>query len=142
MKPLLISALLLFFVSTAFAQGSFVTISNGGGFTGAVTAYKVYKDGTVLKGKGIPLNYTETARLKRSKAKKYCKRIKTQVASLPDFNHPGNVYYSIAIVDEGQERKVVWGDSKYPVSEEVLKLYNDMLTAFSHLSFTTIVQQH
>lgn len=137
MKALLLSTLFLLFNFLVSAQENFATISNGGGFAGTVTVYKIYSNGKILKGNGFsPIVYTEEAILKRSKAKKYIKRIKALVTSLPDFNHPGNIYYSMAIVEKGPEHKVVWGDTKQPVPEKVLKLYNEMLSVLSHLLFT------
>lgn len=136
MKAILLSAFFLVFNFVATAQENFATISNGGGFAGTATVYKVCRDGKILKGNGFsPLVYTQEATLKRSKAKKYLKRISALIASLSDFNHPGNMYYSMAIVEKGIERKIVWGDNKKPAPENVLKLYNEMVLVLSHLSF-------
>lgn len=137
MKALLFSALFLLFNGVASAQKIFATISNGGGFAGTVTVYKICTDGKILKANGFPpIEYTEEATLKRSKAKKYIKRTKALLTSLPDFNHPGNIYYSMAIVQDGAEDKIVWGDAKRTAPKKVLKLYNEMLPVLSHLLFT------
>jgi hypothetical protein len=142
MKPLLLITSILLFNFTVLAQTSFFTVSKGGGITGAATVYKFSLNGKVLKGSGLsPIVYTEETKLKKSKVKKCAKRVQRLLTSFPDFNHPGNIYYSIALVEKDKEHKMVWGDNKQPVPDEAMEAYNEIHTVLSQLSFTKIISQ-
>src|SRR5258706_10474079 len=94
-------------IQIAGAQDSFLVVSSGGGVTGSATVYKISLDGKVLKGKGLgPVNFNEQSKLKKSVAKKCYRKAKTAVGASSDFNHPGNLYYSIATLENGKESKI------------------------------------
>jgi hypothetical protein len=120
-----------------YAQESYLLVSSGGGVTGAATVYKITRDGKVLKGQGLgDIAYTEESQLKKCAAKKYFKGAKEVLRSSPDFIHPGNMYSSLALYDEGKESRITWGQAEYPVPEDAKKLYSKINTAVSRLTFS------
>jgi hypothetical protein len=124
-------------IHASYAQEKYLLISSGGGVVGTATVYKIHPDGKVLKGKGLgEIKYTEAGKLKKCATKKYFKRAKAAVKSNPEFNHPGNMYSSIAVVEEGKENKITWGDADHAASEDIKKLYEKINTRLSRLTFT------
>ena len=137
MKILFSSLFFLAFVSLGLAQESHLLVSTGGGIAGTATVYKIAMNGKVQKGKGLgDIVYTEASKLKKCKVKKYVKKSRTLMTTNPDFNHPGNIYYSITLSESGQEKKITWGDAAHETPEEAKKLYQKINTALTRLSFT------
>jgi len=129
----------LFFLLTqlAWAQDSYLVVSSGGGIAGSATVYKISLDGKVFKGKGLgQVNYDEQGKLKKSKAKKYYRKAKIVTGASSGFNHPGNLYYSIATVQNGKESKITWGDAQYP-APQAKNLYLEIIAILTALKFNT-----
>jgi hypothetical protein len=138
MRFLLTSLLSFLFVSITHAQESHLVISHGGGVAGTATVYKISVDGEVLKGKGLgEISYTERSKLKKCSVKKYMKQAKSLMASYPDSNHPGNIYFSIALLESGNEKKITWGASDFTVPEEAERLYKTITGKLTTLTFTS-----
>ena len=137
MKSLQIGLLLSCLVSVGYSQESYLLVSSGGGVVGTATVYKITRDGKVMKGQGLgEIAYTEQSKLKKCAARKYFKGAKAVLEASPDFIHPGNMYSSLAVVDEGKENRITWGNAEYPVPEEARKLYSKINTAMSRLTFS------
>lgn len=131
------TSLFVLIIQIASAQDSFLVVSSGGGVTGSATVYKIGLDGKVLKGKGLgQVKYAEQGQLKKSIAKRCYRKAKTAVGASPDFNHPGNLYYSIATLDNGKESKITWGDLDHPAPEKAKDLYQEITKILSALPFT------
>jgi hypothetical protein len=135
---IILSCLLFLIFQLSYSQDCFLALSSGGGFTGAATVYKISPDGKVLKGSGLgEINFNEQGKLKKSIAKKYYRQAKKLVEASPDFNHPGNMYYSLGVTEKNQQRKITWGDAAHPASEEIKRLYQEITQALAALTFTT-----
>lgn len=129
----------LFFlmIQIACAQDCVLVVSSGGGIAGSATVFKIGLDGKVLKGKGSgTVNFDEQSKLKKSVAQMYYRKVKMAVKTASDFNHPGNMYYSIAIFENGKENKITWGDFQYPVPDQPKNLYQEITTVLTSLTFT------
>lgn len=137
MKILFLAAFVVV-THAGFSQDCLLVVTSGGGITGAATVYQVSLDGKVLRAKGLgPVNYSEQGSVKKSAARKYYRAARKLVESSPPFNHPGNIYYSIATNENGKETKVSWGDPQNPVAKDAKKLYARITEALSKVSFTT-----
>ena len=137
MKCLQIGLFLSCLVSVGYAQESYLLVSSGGGVAGTATVYKITRDGKVMKGQGLgEIAYTEESKLKKCATKKYFKGAKAVLESSPDFIHPGNMYSSLALQDEGKESRITWGHAEYPAPEDARKLYSKINTAISRLTFS------
>jgi len=122
---------------TCLAQDRYIQVTTGGGVAGTATRHKMSLDGKVLKGKGLgEIKYTETGKLKKRTVKKYFKKSKALVESYPDFNHPGNVYFSILVYDRGKEIQMTWGDMEHQVPERAENLYKKINSSLTRLKFT------
>ncbi|RAW00615.1 hypothetical protein [Pseudochryseolinea flava] len=121
------------------AQDDAVVVGSGGGFTGAVTAYKITSKGKVFKGNGVTdIEYTACAKIKKSKAKKIIRSVHQQVDAIKSFNHPGNMYTFIAIESKGEQTRLTWGDNKIPAPENLKNLYADIMNSVGSLRYKTI----
>lgn len=137
MKLLFMSLFLVLAFHACGAQERYLLVSNGGGVAGTATVYKISSDGKVLKGKGLgEINYSEESKLKKCAARKYFKRAEKLMASSPDFNHPGNVYSSITLYEQGKENRIAWGDAEHAAPEDAKKLYQKISTRLTTLTFT------
>jgi hypothetical protein len=136
MRSIFASIIFLTLGQFAFAQDNFLMLRSGGGFTGSSNVYRIDKDGRVFRSKGInQIAYAEQAALKKSRTKKYFRKAKKLFKTNSDFNHPGNVYYSISLTNKNAERKITWGDSEHPVPEDIKKLYEQLISIVSTLTF-------
>jgi hypothetical protein len=123
---------------SSYAQESYLLVSSGGGIAGTATVYKIDKSGMVKKGQGLgEIEYTEEGKLKKCATKRYFKRAKAVLKSSPDFIHPGNMYSSLALYEEGKESRITWGHAEFPAPEEAKKLYSKINTAVSGLKFSS-----
>jgi hypothetical protein len=142
MKHQFAALLFLIFGYAGFAQDRYLEVTSGGGVAGTVTRYQIATDGRVIKGKGLgEINYSEEAKLKKCSTKRYFKNAKVLMNSYPEFNHPGNLYFSIGMNDLGRESQITWGDADQKVPEDVQKLYQKINTALARLTFVPIVRK-
>jgi len=138
MKSLQVGMFWSFCVLSSYAQENYLLVSNGGGVAGTATVYKIDKTGKVMKGQGLgEITYTEESKLKKCAAKRYFKHAKAVLKSSPDFIHPGNMYSSLALYEEGKENRITWGQAEFPAPEEATKLYDKINTAVSRLTFSS-----
>jgi len=138
MKFLPIGLLVSLFFHVSYGQESYLLVGSGGGVAGTATVYKITRDGKVLKGKGLDeIAYTEEAKLKKCTTKKYFKKAKAVLKSTAKFNHPGNLYSSLTLYNEGNEGKMTWGDAAHPAPEDAKKLYQKINEKMARLTFTT-----
>ena len=130
---------ILFLSHSLHAQTQVIVIGSGGGFSGTVTAYKITPKGEILKGTGIAeINYTECAKIKKSKAQNFIDLANREATSIKEFNHPGNMYSFLAIEQEKEKTRLTWGDPKTPVPEGLRQLHADILKNVSTLRFKPI----
>jgi hypothetical protein len=129
-------------VHCSFSQDCTLVVSSGGGFTGMTTVYQINPDGKVLKGKGLgQISYGEQSNLKKSLAKKYYRKTRKLTQTFPVFNHPGNVYYSLSVKENGKEIKMTWGDVQHPAPEPAKNLYDEITKVLTGLTFTATTIQ-
>lgn len=121
---LMLSTLIFIFLnaSNCSSNKSFkeLKFGSGGGFTGAVTEFRLKENGDVFL-----YNSTEKEEtLLKSVTSEELKTIRQKIAALPadalNINHPYNMYYFIQL----DTTKAVWGDPAFTTSKELLDLYN------------------
>lgn len=96
---------------------------NGGGFTGKESQYILLENGQIFAG-GTAAKALDGTR--RAKAKKLFKTAETIGLKSLEFQHPGNTYKYIEVMEGGKSRRIVWGDSQYPVSAEVQEFFQKL----------------
>lgn len=109
---------------------------SGGGLTGVATAYKIFADGRVCKGKGVgDIQYTACATIRKSKARKIIRRAVRAVSAAGSLQAPGNLYYFLATIQKGKESKVTWGAAGQPVPAALKEVYSDVQTLVADLTY-------
>jgi hypothetical protein len=130
---------ILFFAVSSFAQESFITAGSGGGFSGIANVYKISSDGKVWKGKGTAsIQYTECSKIKKKKAQVFIEGVSQEVKALGELKHPGNMYYFLSVSENGNEKRVTWGDPQQPVPESINKTYQEIINAISTLKYKPV----
>lgn len=125
-----------FLILGARAQDKYLLVSAGGGFSGSAVVYKIQEDGIVLKGKGIgEVTYDEAGKLRKGATKKFFRKTRSLLSGHPEFNHPGNIYSSILLFENGSEKKITWGDAATPAPENATKLYQKINGCLKKLTF-------
>jgi hypothetical protein len=136
MKYLFTALFFLIFVYSSLAQERYFEVTSGGGIAGTATRYQVDTGGRVKKGTGLgEISYSEEAKLKKCKARKCFRKARKLVNSYSDFNHPGNLYYSIKLYELGNGSQITWGDAGHKVPEDVEKLYQEIHAVLAGLTF-------
>jgi hypothetical protein len=136
MKIALIAAFVLL-THYGYSQDRILVLTSGGGVTGVATVYQISRDGNVLKGKGRgEVNYSEQGKIKKCRARKFYRAAHKLTESSSGFNHPGNIYYSIATKENGEQMKMTWGDPQNPVRDDAKKLFTRITDAISKVNFT------
>jgi hypothetical protein len=137
MKSVCVVFLLFGCLLTAHAQqGDALIAGSGGGFTGMVTVYKIFADGKVYKGKGVAeIQYTECAKIRKTKAKKLMHRATQTMKDVAEFNAPGNQYYFLTTVLQGKETKATWGAADRPAPAPLKDLYQEVQAMAAGLTY-------
>ncbi len=111
---------------------SMLTIGNGGGFTGEVTAYHILGNGDVLKTS--TLGGRDTTFLKTLSPEEL-RQIHNQSENLKlkstKFNHPGNMYYFVNLTDPQHTHRITWGHHTHKIPEPIRNFYKKTLDLVS-----------
>ena len=140
MKSLCVLFLLFAGLLAAHAQqGDALIAGSGGGFTGMVTAYKIFTDGKVYMGRGVAeIRYTECAKIRKAKAKKLLRRATQTLKDIAELNAPGNQYYFLATILQGKETKATWGAADGPAPAPLKDLYQEVQEMAASLTYRPI----
>lgn len=125
---LVLSALLLVFLnaSNCSTDQSFkeIKFGSGGGFTGAVTEFRLKENGDVYRVNSVE----KEEQLIKSITADEIKIIRDKLSKVPKdalkINHPYNITYFIEI----DTLKAVWGDPSFTPPKELEDLYNYLQT--------------
>lgn len=128
-------------VSSAQDQNVLV-LTRGGGVTGHTTVYIVKRDGQVLRSIGTdpardPADFSEAAKLGKCKTRRYFRKT-CALMEENSFNHPGNMYSSLLLRQDGKQSELVWGDPQYEVSEKVQAWFKKMQSKLGRLTFEEV----
>ena len=133
----IIVLILSFFQLYCTAQNEYIIIGSGGGFSGETVQYKLFRDGTVLKGNGIvEIRFNKSSHIRKREAKKLLKKI-NKVAS-ESFSHPGNMRYFVYMIKPRSEIKCTWGDEKFEISEDLKAIYREIFQKLSGLEYRLV----
>ena len=121
---LLLSALIFVFLnaSNCSSNQNFKEIGfgEGGGFTGAVTEYRLKENGDLY----LYNSMDKESQLIKSITAEELKTVKDKLSKIPkeslNVNHPFNMYRFVKV----DSLEAVWGDPSYPAPKELEDLYN------------------
>ena len=121
----------------ASGQAKWIVFGKGGGISGEITGYRLYRNGNVYKGSGnSDLNFESISRIKRSAARKIIREVGS-FQQVP-FTHPGNIYYFIALSGKDSLVKYTWGHADFTVPDPLGTVYRSSLKTFSDLQYKPI----
>lgn len=130
----------LLFTHVSAQEHSTILLGTGGGITGVATVYRITPGGKVFRGKGVgEVKYTECGKIKRAKAKKMIGKVAAIVSST-NFDHPGNLYYFLALQENDGEKKITWGDADHMVPDNVKSIFDEVQDAIADLKYKPIPQ--
>jgi hypothetical protein len=103
--------------------GKQIIISEGGGFTGQTNQHIVLENGQVFARKSFPESIVEIDRLDKKTVKDIFQKLERLNIAEIDFQHPGNMTYTLASRSGQDFYEVKWGDPDIKAPEAVLELY-------------------
>ena len=113
-----------------------ITLTKGGGVTGNTTVFRILRTGEVAKSAGtIEPEFSSFAQLRKGKTRKYFRKTRALLKK-QTFNHPGNLYHEIALVEGDKESKLVWGDTTQQPPAKAEKLYQTIEASLNRLTFS------
>jgi hypothetical protein len=116
------------FTSPETFRGKKVIISEGGGFSGQTTQHIILENGQVFVRTVYPASLEETEKLDRKTVRELFERVDALKLNELDFQHPGNMTYSMASSLEGKQYfEIRWGDPDYPAPDLVIECYQYIL---------------
>ena len=134
-KHLIVVAVLTSAMIRPAAAQDYIKLSTGGGVTGNATVFRISRSGEIAKAAGsIEPEFSMFSHLRKGKTKKYFRQTRA-LFEKQTFNHPGNLYTSIALVEGGKESKIVWGDATQKTPGKALKVYQRIQGSLDKLTF-------
>lgn len=112
-----------------YAPGNFpdrqLRWGSGGGIVGKETTYTLLDNGQIfVRDMGGTL--TETGKTKAKTAKALYEMIGTLGLEKLDFQHPGNTYDFIEVLNGDSVRRISWGEKNIPVDPKIKDLFNQL----------------
>ncbi|MFN0013462.1 MAG: hypothetical protein ACKVU2_02845 [Saprospiraceae bacterium] len=105
----------------------YLRFGNGGGFTGLETTYTLLENGQLFKSTSSAPQLVEQKTCNRKQADRLIESAEDLGLLKLDFTHPGNIYQFVELRDDGQTRRVTWGDPAHPVDEKIRALYEQIV---------------
>ena len=104
-----------------------LSFGRGGGFTGVETTYTLLENGQLFKSVSKGPEPEEIPGAKRKAAKKLFETAETLGLLQTDFMYPGNTYSFIEFHDDGQQRRIAWGDAAHPVDPKIKEFFEQLI---------------
>lgn len=104
-----------------------LSFGHGGGFTGAETTYTLLENGQLFKLAPKAPEPVEMAGVKKKTANPLFESAESLGLLQLDFMYPGNMYQFIEFQDDGQKRRIVWGDAGHPVEPKIKDLHDQLM---------------
>lgn len=104
-----------------------LAFGHGGGFTGVGTTFTLLENGQLFKSSSKAPETMELPGAKRKIAKKLFETAESLGLLQTEFMYPGNMYAFIEFQDDGQKRRVAWGDREHPVDPKIKDFYDQLM---------------
>ncbi len=105
----------------------YLRFGDGGGFAGTETTYTLLENGQIFKATTTAPQAVELKSIKSKTADALIESAEDLGLLQLDFAYPGNIYKFIELKDDGQLRRITWGDSVHPVNEKIQALYEQLV---------------
>lgn len=100
---------------------------SGGGFAGIETTYTLLENGQLFKFDPKAPAPVEIAGIGKKTANNLFETAESLGLLKLDFMYPGNTYQFIEFQDDGQKKRVTWGDQEHPVDPKIRNLYDQLV---------------
>ncbi len=122
---------------------TFVQFGSGGGFTGLIVNYSIYKNGQIFKEEKLPNKPSEQrlyTRVSKKEVKKIFKKLTPLQLHTVTLKETGNVTNNLKIVSKNTPNSVVitWGIENTSIPSAVAKAY-ELLTKFIEAHPPTVI---
>ncbi|MCB0544112.1 MAG: hypothetical protein KDC61_09060 [Saprospiraceae bacterium] len=98
---------------------------NGGGYVGRETIYTLLDNGQLfIRQTGGSL--AEQGSVKPKKAKAMYDTMQALDLMNVQFEHPGNIYSFIEVLQDDNVRRISWGEKDHPVDARIADLYRQL----------------
>jgi len=104
---------------------------NGGGFAGIETTYTLLENGQLFKTDSKAPALLEVTGTKKKAANALFETAESLGLLKLEFSHPGNIYQFIEFQDDGQKKRIVWGDTEHPVDTKIKDFYGQLMQLLS-----------
>jgi hypothetical protein len=104
-------------------KGKEIIISEGGGVSGQTTQHIVLDNGQVFVRTIYPASLKELNKLKKKTVEGIFDRVGKLKINETDFQHPGNMTYSLSFKSGKDLQEIKWGDPAFPVPASILECY-------------------
>ena len=98
---------------------------SGGGFTGAITEYVLLENGQIFIRETLDGAYQPLGKINKGRAKTIYQSWENKDLTKKEFQHPGNMYYFVTMVNDGKEHRLTWGSHNHPAGDEIKAFYKE-----------------
>lgn len=106
-------------------------LGTGGGVTGAVTEYRIDDEGVIYEKNSITGSPSRKKALKVEQFSNVIQRFEALNIDALKLNDPGNIYYYVGYEQNGDIKKVTWGNVNEAVPEALKSYYEFMIAEIS-----------
>lgn len=99
---------------------------SGGGYTGKETMYALLENGQIFLRENTAGKFTETAGAKPKRAKALYNLAETLGLAKIEFEHPGNTYKFIEVLNGDSAHRISWGMKNNPVNPQIEGLFRQL----------------
>lgn len=104
-----------------------LSFGQGGGFTGVETTYTLLENGQLFTFTSASPDARELPSARRKTAHQLFETAEDLGLLQTDFMYPGNLYSFIEFQDDGQKRRLAWGDPAHPVDPKIKAFYEQLI---------------
>lgn len=96
-----------------------LVFGDGGGITGATTAYILLENGQIFKAYSLDNSMTEVGKIKKKQAQTLMTEARELGMEDMDVDQPGNMYYFLELKTDNGDYRCTWGAQGYEVNEQL-----------------------
>lgn len=101
-----------------------IEISEGGGFTGAVAAYRIESSGRVFKRETGDSGFVEIRSVSANTARTLIQKVETHFKKNKQINEPDNMYKTLSLLQKDSTLSSVWFNRQPKLDEIYSEIYN------------------
>lgn len=104
-----------------------ITFGNGGGFASIETTYTLLENGQLFSTTGLENKTIALSTLNKKQTKSFFEKA-SKINWSTALNAPGNTYKFIALGNQNNLSKIIWGNNQQFPTKEISELYESLIT--------------